>query len=217
MNLTLFWPQDELLVAYQIGFDLVHNASQQFRLEVRKAIADQTETDSEQARIQAYYAELVKKKEEEEAARKQGSTSTASSTEAMQEEKSVDKPPALAAVDKMKAILSGTMSIDLFLEFLHRNNHTDKLVLKNIKAAMESRSSVVYSSIIICHGFAQAGTTNDFFLRDHLEWLSRATNWSKFTATASLGVIQKGHHKESMTILAPYLPQQVGTPPFQLI
>jgi hypothetical protein len=74
---------------------------------------------------------------------------------------------------------------------------------------MESRSSVVYSSIIICHGFAQAGTTNDFFLRDHLEWLARATNWSKFTATASLGVIQKGHHKESMTILAPYLPQQV--------
>jgi hypothetical protein len=132
---------------------------------------------------------------------------------------------------------------------LHRNNHTDKLVLKNIKvhyshsfaaamqsgrrglkfelfeltpssspcgqAAMESRSSVVYSSIIICHGFAQAGTTNDFFLRDHLEWLARATNWSKFTATASLGVIQKGHHKESMTILAPYLPQQVGHPPPQ--
>jgi hypothetical protein len=109
----------------------------------------------------------------------------------------------------MKVILSGTMSINLFLEFLHRNNHTDKLVLKNIKAAMESRSSVVYSSIIISHAFTQAGTTNDFFLRDHLEWLARATNWSKFTATASLGVIQKGHHKESMTILAPYLPQQV--------
>lgn len=27
--------------------------------------------------------------------------------------------------------------------------------------------------------------------RDNLEWLARATNWAKFTATASLGVIHK--------------------------
>jgi len=204
---------DEQLVAYQIGFDLVNNASQQFRIEVRKAIVDQTEVDSEQARIQQYYAEMVRKKEEEEA-KKQISSSTSTSTsttssgssEHMDVEAKSALPP--SCTSNMKSILSGTTSIDLFLEFLHRNNHTDRLVLKNIKAAMESRSSVVYSSIIICHGFAQAGTTNDFFLRDHLEWLSRATNWSKFTATASLGVIQKGHHKESMAILAPYLPQQ---------
>lgn len=193
--------EDELLVAYQIAFDLVHNASQQFRGEVRKAIGSGVEADAEQARIQEYYNEMVKKKEEKSA------SSSSSGSDPMQEEKGDVKPPA-SRVDNMKAILSGTTSINLFLEFLHRNNHTDKLVLKNIKAAMESRSSVVYSSIIICHGFAQAGTTNDFFLRDHLEWLARATNWSKFTATASLGVIQKGHHKESMTILAPYLPQQ---------
>ena len=56
---------------------------------------------------------------------------------------------------------------------------------------MESKSSIVYSSILICHGFMNSGTTNDFFLRDNLEWLSKATNWSKFTATASLGVVQK--------------------------
>lgn len=32
-----------------------------------------------------------------------------------------------------------------------------------------------------------------FFLinRNNLEWLGRATNWAKFTATASLGVIHK--------------------------
>lgn len=35
------------------------------------------------------------------------------------------------------------------------------------------------------------GTTSDTFLRNNLEWLSRATNWAKFTATASLGVIHK--------------------------
>lgn len=32
---------------------------------------------------------------------------------------------------------------------------------------------------------------NFSFCRDNLEWLARATNWAKFTATASLGVIHK--------------------------
>ena len=51
-----------------------------------------------------------------------------------------------------------------------------------------------------------AGTTCDVFLRDNLEWLGRATNWSKFTATVGLGVIHKGHFEEGMNILGPYLP-----------
>lgn len=53
-----------------------------------------------------------------------------------------------------------------------------------------------------------AGTTADNFLRENLEWLGLASNWSKFSATAALGVIHKGHFKEGMNILGPYLPQQ---------
>lgn len=33
------------------------------------------------------------------------------------------------------------------------------------------------------------GTTSDVFLRENLDWLKRASNWGKFLATASLGVI----------------------------
>lgn len=40
----------------------------------------------------------------------------------------------------------------------------------------------------------QAGTTSDEFLRQNLDWLSRATNWSKFSATAALGVIHKVYY-----------------------
>jgi 26S proteasome regulatory subunit N2 len=36
--------------------------------------------------------------------------------------------------------------------------------------------------------------------------LGRATHWAKFTATASIGVIHKGHRKESMKLLGSYLP-----------
>jgi len=60
-----------------------------------------------------------------------------------------------------------------------------------------------------------AGTTTDTFLRENLEWLSRATNWAKFSATAGLGVIHKGHLKESKNLLGPYLPQQnVSSSPY---
>lgn len=55
-----------------------------------------------------------------------------------------------------------------------------------------------------------AGTTSDVFLRENLEWLGLASNWSKFSATAALGVIHKGHFEESMNILGPYLPQANG-------
>ena len=30
-----------------------------------------------------------------------------------------------------------------------------------------------------------------------VRWLSRATNWAKFSATATLGVIHRGHVKQS--------------------
>jgi 26S proteasome regulatory subunit N2 len=42
------------------------------------------------------------------------------------------------------------------------------------------------------------------------QWLSRATNWAKFSATAGLGVIHKGHLKEGRSLLAPYLPTGTG-------
>lgn len=49
-----------------------------------------------------------------------------------------------------------------------------------------------------------AYTTNDSFLRDNLSWASLATNWNRFNATASLGVIHMGNKKEAMQILQPY-------------
>ena len=36
-----------------------------------------------------------------------------------------------------------------------------------------------------------SGTTVDMFLRENMDWLSRATNWAKFSATAGLGVIHR--------------------------
>ena len=53
-----------------------------------------------------------------------------------------------------------------------------------------------------------AGTTADTFLRDNKEWLTKATNWAKFSAIASLGVVHKGHTSQSLNVMAPYLPKE---------
>ncbi|KAL7169716.1 hypothetical protein ACSBR2_034700 [Camellia fascicularis] len=39
------------------------------------------------------------------------------------------------------------------------------------------------------------------------DWLGRATNWAKFSATAGLGVIHRGHLQQGRSLMAPYLPQ----------
>ena len=39
------------------------------------------------------------------------------------------------------------------------------------------------------------------------EWLGRATNWAKFSATAGPGVIHRGHLQQGRALMAPYLPQ----------
>lgn len=60
------------------------------------------------------------------------------------------------------------------------------------------------------NAFASAGTTSELFLRNNLDWLSLASNWSKFSATAALGVIHKGNLEQGKAILAPYLPAEGG-------
>lgn len=66
-------------------------------------------------------------------------------------------------------------------------------ILKNMKGAIEARNSVCHAAVIFANAIMHSGTTIDTFLRENLDWLSRATNWSKFSATAGLGTIHRGH------------------------
>ncbi|KAF9404004.1 proteasome regulatory particle base subunit, partial [Podila epigama] len=151
--------QLDLLMAYQLAFDLESNATQIYLAKVAAALPS-SEAEGIQGKI-----------------------------------------------DKVKAILSGKETIKLQLEFLCKNNHTDMLILKNSKTMLDARLSIYHSAVTFANAFMNAGTTSDDFLRQNLEWLSRATNWSKFSATAALGVIHKGHLSQGLALLAPYLPQ----------
>ncbi|KAF4317223.1 hypothetical protein BBO99_00008231 [Phytophthora kernoviae] len=188
----------DCLIAYQVAFDLNENENQKFLTNVYQSLpsppapaADPTTTD-EEGKTEA---------------------GTPSSAPAAASPATPPPVPSGASADywdrlaKLKLILSGEFIVDLTLDFLHRHNDSDPLVMKTIKTAVENRNSVLHHAAVISHAYMNAGTTSDTFLRENLEWLGKATNWAKFTATASLGVVHKGHVRESMNLLAPYLPQ----------
>lgn len=169
---------NNLLMAYQIAFDLEENATQDFLSQVIDCLP-------------------------EPAAKNEADMDTD------------DKAPSSDALSNIRKILDGDLSIKLNLEFLFRNIHTDLQILNATKDALDSRNSMYHSAITFANAFMNSGTTSDEFLRNNLEWLSRASNWSKFSATAALGVIHKGHVDQGLKLLAPYLPQDgVSSSPY---
>jgi len=150
--------RDEVLLAYQLGFDLCDSCTQNFLARVRSHLQQPAGNSSPQ-------------------------------------------------LSQLLTILEGKLSVELYLSFLCRNNKTDLAVLKNIRESVEPRNMVCHNATIFANALMHAGTTKDGFLRDNLEWLQKATNWARFSATAGLGVIHKGHLKVGMSLLSPYLPQ----------
>lgn len=119
--------------------------------------------------------------------------------------------PKSQAFDRLRSILGGEPSIHFFSDFLERNNHADQVILKDTKDSLDGRSSIFHSALTFSNAFMHAGTNSDEFLRNNLDWLGKASNWSKFTATAALGVIHKGNIRTGTALLQPYLPQADGT------
>jgi len=48
---------------------------------------------------------------------------------------------------------------------------------------------VIHEGVLLYNGLTFAGTTNDNFMRKFHKWISKATHWSNFNATASFGMV----------------------------
>ncbi|KAJ3698487.1 hypothetical protein LUZ61_002192 [Rhynchospora tenuis] len=186
--------KDDALMAFQIAFDLVENENQAFLLSVGNLLAP-TPSVNPEVNAPDVPAEDVQMAEE--------------SANAPNVSAEVDPAEVLHAerLSKIRGILSGETPIQLTLQFLYSHNRSDLLILKTIKQSVEMRNSVCHSATICANAIMHAGTTVDTFLRENLDWLSRATNWAKFSATAGLGVIHRGHLQQGRSLMAPYLPQ----------
>ncbi|KAK5993000.1 26S proteasome non-ATPase regulatory subunit 1 [Cladobotryum mycophilum] len=177
--------------AYQIAFDLYDNGTQEFLGKVLASLPSGEQKKEE--------APQGADKENEPLLQNQQSTP---------ENELADE---VAKVYRnIRSILDGSKTIRLNLEFLYRNNHTDLSILNKVRDSLEGRNSIFHTAVTFCNAFMNQGTTNDKFFRDNLEWLGKAVNWSKFTATAALGVIHRGNISQARKLLEPYLPRQGG-------
>ncbi|OAY28247.1 26S proteasome non-ATPase regulatory subunit 1 homolog A [Manihot esculenta] len=198
--------KDDVLLAFQIAFDLVENEHQAFLLNVRDCLSVPKSQSSESVQPKSSDPDSAQNDNSTASEDVQMTEGTSASIPIVQE---ADPNEAIYAerLTKIKGILSGETSIQLTLQFLYSHNKSDLLILKTIKQSVEMRNSVCHSATIYANAIMHAGTTVDTFLRENLDWLSRATNWAKFSATAGLGVIHRGHLQQGRSLMRPYLPQ----------
>lgn len=200
--------EEEALLAYQVCFDLFENEMQSFLLKV----GEHLDTLSPQPRPVQEPAAATDTTEQGAGAENMDTDSgdaAQAPTSAAEEPQQTAQPqgPHAQRYQRLRGILMGSTPIQLYLEFLYTHNHADLQILRNMKGAVEARNSVCHSAVIFANATMHSGTTVDAFLRENLDWLSRATNWAKFNATAGLGVIHRGHLSQGRALMAPYLPR----------
>ncbi|KAJ9661094.1 proteasome regulatory particle base subunit [Coniosporium apollinis] len=204
-----------LATAYQISFDLYDNSTQEFLAKVINELPETEEKQEAQEEKPAANGNVVHPAPAEDAKETDrlldepseninGHKATVVSRTKQREMSEEEKK----AYTSIREILRGTKHIELNLEFLFRNNHADKQILNRIRDSLEARNSIFHSGVTFANAFMNSGTTNDNFFRENLEWLGKAVNWSKFTATAALGVIHRGNIGQGQKLLEPYLPKR---------
>lgn len=234
--------QDGELLAYQISFDLYENATQQFIQQIEKALIPETEKTgpvTSESTTDVTSSTSTTATSGTASATSTSATTTTTSTTATASKSTDDhsNSDSSSSTDDAETATSGTMSVEVrtklrsilrgeetikhHMQFLIKNNHTDMLILKQIKDSV--RMACTHNGTVIANGLMHIGTTCDDFLRyvfvneyganillffsDNLEWISKATNWNKFNAVATLGLIHRGHESNALKLLDPYLPK----------
>jgi 26S proteasome regulatory subunit N2 len=172
---------EDVLMAYQIAFDLYESATQQFVNKVLNAVrktapipsavmsgAGKKEAIIPEVKIDeagGEEGEVVEKMETEEMTAKEeakeddGALEVKKSIDSLTDQEKVQQ----TTIEKLTTILSGEKSIYVNLQFLIRNDKSDMLILKQTKDAV--RVSVCHYATVVANGFMHCGTTHDSFLR----------------------------------------------------
>ena len=210
-----------LAIAYQLSFDLFENGTQEFLQKVMEELPETEETEKTDLPMNgdAVRPGTPRANENEDAQEsdqllselQESAGSAQTSIVASRPKPKPESEKEKKAFEFVKSILRGTKSIELNLEFLYRSSRTDKAILNKVRDSLEARNSIFHTSVTFANAFMNAGTTVDSFFRDNLEWLGKAVNWSKFTATAALGVIHRGNLGQGQKLLEPYLPKENAT------
>ncbi|CAD8134748.1 unnamed protein product [Paramecium octaurelia] len=116
--------------------------------------------------------------------------------------------------DKLIKLLSGEQQRKAYLYFLKNHRQVDVEVLNKIKGSNDPKqSSVLHGACMFGHALATAGTQDTSFLQANQQWATKCNYWQRFTATSTLGMINKYNIEESQQIMAAHLSQ---TNPFEI-
>jgi 26S proteasome regulatory subunit N2 len=188
----LITAQDQWLQIYQIAFDLYEIASQKFVADVRQTL---NANDLGASDIEVRSAITI--------------FDLADQTGPRIASKRSRQDPEWGCHRQVPAQLHGQKPQD---RYHHLPGYQGKPPLHSDETnadcqdVLEDRYSIYHSAITFSQAYASCGTTNDTFMRANLDWLARSNNWSKFSATASLGLVHKGSLINGQRIVKPYLP-----------
>ena len=118
-------------------------------------------------------------------------------------------PPDMA---DLMCILTRKMLLKFYLDFLFNNNHTDIHIIVNLKESLKTKKMLILSSVVCSYSFMYAGTGDDNFYRQNIDWFSNGKKWTQFMTIAGVGAIHIGHLSSALAILGPFL--QKGTPAY---
>ena len=85
--------------------------------------------------------------------------------------------------DRVDHVLVGGFVAELRLSFRHRHAASDDKMMEGLKQKMDDRSSgshrnsMLHTTAMVTHAYLYAGTTHDTFLRNHLDWMKKASHW----------------------------------------
>ena len=134
--------EDQVLMAYQIGFDLYESATQQFLQRIQSALR----ATAPVVMVEGKDAEVKKEPAKEKESSMETEESETGEKEKEEKKEETPAPPApkveelsesdkeiQASITKLTGILGGNTTIALNLQFLIRNNKSDLQILKNTK------------------------------------------------------------------------------------
>lgn len=59
------------------------------------------------------------------------------------------------------------------------------------------------------------GTANDQYLKTNIDWVSKASNWAKFSIASTLGMMHIHNYSQASIVLEPYLKSEhINTSPY---
>lgn len=94
----------------------------------------------------------------------------------------------------------------LRLLFSSHRNRADLQILERSRSHLSSGLSLHHQALTAANALMQCGTTCDALLRSDLQWFGAATNWAKFSAVASVGVVHHGQ-RDPLPLLDSFLPR----------